>query len=259
MNNNNKHRQKMISYWENYQQNNPAKAAEIESLGLDFSNLPDKEVKEKVFALETTARDTGCSISELKRKVFEQWEGKVEEGDYLYLMEYYDKKTFDEAKTYNIERTNTIWMIVESWMLDKAHDIERKYSYMPPRSKKDPATLLMQFHLENDDEFSVFRKTHIYLKNYPMTTENKEYVKLIEDIFDSVFKAYLKPLADNEKEKGNVPLFNAAISMQVFMTCKKIKDEYEDKLINECNGHDVSFYAELDIAAERAIAKYSIK
>ena len=91
-----------FSYWNNYKIQNPAKAAEIESLGLNFSFLPDKEVKEKIFALETTARDSNCSISELKDKVFAPLKGKIEEGDYLYLMEFYDKKTFSEAEKYNI-------------------------------------------------------------------------------------------------------------------------------------------------------------
>ena len=247
----------MISYWEIYKQNNPANAYEIQSLGLDFSNMPDKEAKEKVFALETTAHDTKCSISELKRIVFEQWEGKVEEGHYLYLMEYYDKKTFGEAEKYNIERTNTIWMIVEGWMLEKAQEIERKYSHIPPRSKKDPMTLFMQFSLEDENEFSILRKTHIYLKNYPMITENKNYVKLIEEIFDKYLDSYLQPLASNEKNKENVQLFNATIGVQAFMAGEEIIKECKS-LIEECNGHDVSFYAELDIAIDRAKAKYSI-
>lgn len=249
----------MKTYWDIYKQENPTKASEIESLGLDFSYLPDKEVKEKVFALETTAKDSECSISELKQLLFQQYDGKIEEGGWLYFMEYYDKKTYDEAKTYNIERTNTIWMIVESWLLEKVTEVERKYSSLPPRSKKDPTTLLMQFNLEDNNEFSVFRKTHIYLRNYPMTTKNKEYVKIIEEIFDNIFQAYLKPLADNDNNKNDASLFNYAINMQAMMTCDMIKKEYKDKLIKECNAHDVSFYEELDIAFDRAIAKYSMK
>ena len=246
------------SYWDNYKQNNPAKAAEIESLGFDFSNVSDKEAKEKIFSLETTAHDTPCAISELKQKVFAQYEGKIEEGDYLYLMEYYDKKTIEEASTYNIERTNTIWMIVEKWMLEKAEEIEKKYESQPPRSKKDPMTLLMQFQLEDSNEFSILRKTHIYLKNYPMTEKSKEYVKLIENIFDKYLDSYIKPYAENEDNKKNPSLFNALVSSQAYMACDKAKEDCEEKLVKECNGHDVSFYAELDIAADRAIAKYSI-
>ena len=246
------------TYWNKYKLDNPTKAAEIELLGLDFSKLPDLEVKEKIFSLETTAIDSNCSISALKQKVFDLYEGKIEEGDYLSLVEYYDKRTYEEAKLYNIERTNTIWMIVSNWMLEKAEKIERKYASLPPRSKKDPMTLLMQFNLEDFNEFSILRKTHIYMKNYPMTTKNKEYVKLIEDIFDKYLDAYIKPIVDNKENKANVPLFNALVSSQAYMACEKVKEECE-KLIKECNGHDVSFYAELDIAVDRAIAKYSIQ
>lgn len=246
------------TYWETYKLKNPEKALEIESLGLDFRKLPDKEVQEKIFAIETTAKDTPCSISEMKKVLFAQYEGKIEEGDYLYLMEYYDKKTFSEAKTYNIERNNTIWMIVEGWILERVEEIEKKYSSLPPRSKKDPMTLLMQFQLEDSNEFSILRKTHIYLKNYPMTNKSKEYVKLIKDIFDKHLDAYIKPFAENEDNKKNPALFNALISSQAYMACEKIKEDYEKKLVNECNEHDVSFYAELDIATDRAIQKYSI-
>ncbi len=249
----------MKSYWEYYKQENPTKAAEIESLGIDFTCVPDNNVKEKIFSLETTAIDTECTISELKKVFFQQYDGKIEEGDWLYLMEYYDKKTFDEAKIYNIDRTNTIWMIVERWILDRVEEIERKYALLPPRSKKDARSLLLQFNLENNNEFSVFRKKHIYLNNYPMTSKNKEYVKLIGDAFDNIFKAKIKPLADNDNNKNDAYLLNYAIGMQAFMTCEMIKKEYKDELIDECNGHDVSFYEELDIASDRAIAKYSIK
>lgn len=248
----------MKSYWECYKQKNPTKAAEIESLGLDFTYMPDNDVKEKIFSLETTAIDSECTISELKKLFFQQYDGKIEEGGWLYLMEYYDKKTFDEANTLNIYRTNTIWMIVERWILDRVEEIERKYASMPPRSKKDARSLILQFNLENNNEFSVFRKKHIYLNNYPMTTINKEYVKYLAETFDIIFKAKLKPLADND-DKKDASLYNYAISMQAFMTSMMIKKEYKDELIEECNGHDVSFYEELDIASDRAIAKYSIK
>jgi hypothetical protein len=56
----------------------------------------------------------------------------------------------------------------------------------------------------------------------------------------------------------NPSLFNALVSSQAYMACDKAKEDCEEKLVKECNGHDISFYAELDIAADRAIAKYSI-
>ena len=250
-----------MTYWEIYKTQNPRKAEEIESLGLDFSKLPDKEVEEKVFSLETTAHDTSCSISELKKILFAQYEGRIDEGNYLYLMEYYDKKTFKEAEIYNIDRTNTIWMIVEGWMLEKVEEIEKKYAGRPPRSKKDPITLLMQFQLEDPNEFSVLRKTHIYLKNYPMTENNKKYVEKIESLFDKYLNAYVKPFAENDDNKKNPSLFNSLVRSQGHIACEKVKEDVEEDgqgLIMECNNHDISFYAELDIAFDRVTAKYTI-
>ena len=106
------------TYWNKYKQDYPQKASEIESLGLDFSKLPDKEVKEKVFALETTAKDSQCEISQIKELLFAQWDGKFEDGEYIYLIDFLDEKTYEESKKYNIERTNTIWYIAEGWVLD---------------------------------------------------------------------------------------------------------------------------------------------
>lgn len=250
-----------MTYWEIYKTRNPKNAEEIESLGLDFSKLSDKEVEEKVFSLETTARDSSCSISELKNIIFAHYDGKNDESIYLYLMEHFDKKTFKEAELYNIERTNTIWMIIEGWIMGKVEEIEKKYAGLPPRSKRDPITLLMQFQLEDPNEFSILRKTHIYLKSYPMTEANKKYVGKIESIFDKYFNAYIKPVVENEDYKENPFLFNLLIKSQGQKTCEKIKEDVEEDgqgLIMECNNHDVSFYAELDIAFDRAMTKYSI-
>lgn len=250
-----------MTYWEIYKTQNPKNAEEIESLGLDFSKLPDKEVKEKVFALETTAHDSSCSISELKKIIFAHYDGKNDESIYLYLMEHFDKKTFKEAELYNIERTNTIWMIFEGWIMEKVEEIEKKYAGLPPRSKRDPITLLMQFQLEDPNEFSVLRKTHIYLKNYPMTENNKRYVGKIESVFDKYLNAYIKPFAENDDNKKTPSLFNALVRSQGHIACEKVKEDVEEDgqgLIMECNNHDVSFYAELDIAFDRAMAKYSI-
>ncbi len=243
-----------MTYWETYKTQNPKKAEEIESLGLEFSKLPDKEVEEKVFALETTAHDSSCSISELKKILFAH---EKDESYYLYMMEYFDKKTFKEAEKYNIERTNTIWMIIEGWILEKVEEIEKKYAGLPPRSKKDPITLLMQFQLEDPNEFSVLRKTHIYLKNYPMLEINKRYVGKIESVFDKYLNAYIKPIAENNDNKKNPFLFNILVRSQGHIACEKIKEDGKE-LIMECNNHDISFYAELDLAFDRAIVKYSI-
>ena len=248
----------MKTYWNNYKQENPTRASEIESLGLDFSNLPEKEVKEKIFSLETMANSNHCSISELKSTVRKSWEGKFEDSsDLFYLMEGYDKESFGEAENLNIERTNTAWMIFEGWVLEKVQEIESKYSHLPHRSKQNPMTLLMQFRLEDENEFSILRKTHIYLKNCPMANRNKKYVKLIEEIFDKYIDSYVKPLVEHEEGKANASLFNANIGALIFMAGEKIIEECNN-LVEECNNHDVSFYAELDIAKERAKDKYFI-
>lgn len=249
----------MNTYWQQYKINNPYKAGEIESLGFNFINLPDKEVREKIFSLETTAKDSKCSISELKEKWFELVKRDVDESGYIYLMEGYDKFAESEAKKYNIEKYNTIGAIFEAWILEKVKEVETRYAYMPPRTSKNPQNLLLTFNHEDKNEYSILRKMHIYTKNYPFTPRNKSYVKEIEEIFDSIFDAELLPFSRNEQNKRNPSLYNASLHGLAFMKYDKLlKREDKDELIKECNDHDVSFYTELSLAEDRIISKYSI-
>jgi len=79
-------------------------------------------------------------------------------------------------------------------------------------------------------------------------------------MLDGYLESQIKPYANNEKNKDNSTLFNLALSSLAYMSCDKLKKEIDDldALIKECNDHDVSFYAELDLASDRIVSKYSI-
>ena len=65
------------TYWEKYVNENPDKAKEIMLLGLDFENMPDKDVKEKISVLEMVTKGSKYPISEIKKKMIaEPWHTK---------------------------------------------------------------------------------------------------------------------------------------------------------------------------------------
>ena len=72
-----------------------------------------------------------------------------------------------------------------------------------------------------------------------------------------MFEYLSKPPVKFEDDFNNI--YNEFLDRQV--TYKSIgKKEIDDldALIKECNDHDVSFYAELDLASDRIVSKYSI-
>lgn len=244
------------TYWEKYKISKPNNAVEIESLGVCLANLSDENAKERIFSLETTAKDSCCKIGELKQKVFEHINSNYKEEEFLYLMEVYGKSAIDEAKKYNIKLENTFPIIVGEWILEKIKEIENRYSHLSPRSKKSGQELMMNFMLESEDENLLFRKLHIYASGFPMTESSLKYLKLIEELFDRHFANAIQPINNDFENESDKQFKLLLIKSKIYMTRKEIEQEYET-LIDECNNYDVSFYVELGLAAERAERKFA--
>lgn len=246
---------KLRSYWEQYKASNPNNANEIQSLGVLIANLSDEDAKERIFSLETTARDSCCKIGELKQKTFEHIKSYCTEEYYLLLIESYGKSAITEAKKYNIKLDNTFPVITVEWILEKIKEIENRYSHLSPRTTKNKHELLMTFLLESEDENLLFRKLHIYTSNFPMTEPNLEFLKMIEELFDTHLSIAIQPIY-NSLKNNNSQLNQVAINSKIFMIQKEMEKEYES-YIEACNNHDISFYVELELAAERAKRKYT--
>lgn len=242
------------TYWEQYKISKPNNATEIISLEVCLANLSDEDAKERIFSLETTARDNGCKIGELKQKVFEHIKSNCTEEYYLLLIESYGKSAINEAKKYNIKLENTIHIIITEWILGKIEEIENMYSHLPPRSTKNRQELIMTFLLESGDENLLFRKLHIYTSKFPMTEPNLKFLKMLEELFDTHFAIAIQPIYKS-LNNNNSQLNQFAINSKIFMIQKEMEQEYET-YIGLCNDHDISFYVELELAAERAKRKF---
>lgn len=60
--------------WHEYKQIHPQRAKEIVSLGINLESKSNQDASEWIFAIETTAQDSNCKISELKRKCLDALE-----------------------------------------------------------------------------------------------------------------------------------------------------------------------------------------
>ena len=89
-----------VTYWEKYQIDNPEKAREIMSLDIiSFKDVSDDDAREKIKAIELTAKDSNCSISELKDTIKRSFERtNVKEEEVILLIERFDKLIAKEAE-----------------------------------------------------------------------------------------------------------------------------------------------------------------
>lgn len=244
-----------MNYWKEYELANPDNASQIKALGLDLSKLSDEDAKEQIFALETTARDSKCSIAEIRTKLIEIWKPFPDES-YLGLVEFCGKSAKDEALKYNLKLENTWPMLIALPIVqEKIKQVELNNSNSSPRTTLSPQDLILMFALESDDDNRTYRKIHLYTKNFPMLEVDKKYLKLIEQIFDSYLEMHLKPFLPTLRAQTNHQIKELILKTQILKISDEIKKEFEH-LIPECNSHDVSFYVELDTAQKRAESKF---
>lgn len=243
------------TYWEKYVNENPDKAKEIMLLGLDFENMPDKDVKEKISVLEMVTKGSKYSISEIKNHAMDYYSTHIQESDYLYLLEKLDKASSETAIKYNVEKRNTLEAMLETWVLEKIEDIEKKYSSLSPRSRKDSKDLLLYFSLESDNDLLTFRKIHIYTLNFPLSLKAKRYLEDFHRAIDEGLSKDVREYTTNSSVNVGKTEFNIALSTLFHKRYNSLTENCQDG-IDECNEHDLSYYTELDIAFERARKKY---
>lgn len=244
------------TYWEKYQLENPEKASEIKTLGINLSSLSDEDVKERIFALETTARDSKCSILGIRDQLLKIWE-PIKDESYLGLVEFCGKAAMEEAQKYNLKLENTWPMLVALPVVqERIAQIELNNFSQIARTKLSPTDLMLMFALESDDDNLTYRKIHLYTKNFPMLEVDQKYLKLIEQIFDTSFEQSMTPILNAIKSQS-AQLKEFLIKTNIQKTVDEIKKNCEH-LIPECNSHDISFYVELDNAQMRAEKKFLV-
>ena len=108
------------SSWSEYEQKHFQRAKEIRALGIDLASKSDQDASEWIFAIETTAHDSNCKISELKRKYFEAVEvHNPTDADWLYAINGLVEASKKESQKYNLKVGNTAADMMLLFIFDK--------------------------------------------------------------------------------------------------------------------------------------------
>lgn len=243
--------------WRDYQSKHPSRAKEIKSLGIDLSSKTDEDAAEWIFAIETTAHDSNCKISELKKIYFESIEKhNPTDADWILMVPGLVEFSKKESQKYNLKIGNTAADMMLLFILDKIKIIESKYANAPHLTKSDSLTLKMRFMLESSDDVLMLQKAHIYLNNYPMTEQNKAYR---DNWHKQMMSLIDKRVSPYESLKGNPIAYKLAVSSAIYkLIHDEITEEMQEGLVEEFNEHLLSFHEEMEIISEKASEKYKI-
>lgn len=111
---------KVKTYWEAFKENNPIKANNIETLlDLNFSELSNRDAREKVEMLERLSKRLGCSISKVKEtylKEIEQYPIHL----IPQMIEATTKEIIKEKETFHIKENNTGASLIVKWLQERA-------------------------------------------------------------------------------------------------------------------------------------------
>lgn len=246
------------SSWHEYKEKHPLRAKAINSLGLNLTTKSDEDASEWLFSIETTAHDSGCKISELKRKYFESVEKYIStDADWIFLINAVSEFAKKESEKYNLKLGNTAGDMLLLFVLSRVREIESKYARTTALTKTDPQTLAMRFMLESDDDVLMLQKMHIYLCKYPMTEQNKKYRDICHAKVLSIIENRIAPY---ENLKDSPTMYNMAVKTEIF---KYVHDEIIEgvpqSVVEEFNEHLLSFYEEMEIISDKASEQYTIR
>lgn len=243
--------------WREYKQKHPLRAQEINSLGINLESKTDEDASEWIFAIETTAHDSNCKISDLKHKYFESAEKICKsDAEWILLLDNIVEFSKRESEKYNLKIGNTAGDMILLFILDKIKEVETKNFSQVPLAESDPKTLSMMFMLESNDDVLMLQKMHIYLHGYPMTEQNRLYRENWHTHMMSIIE---KRISQYDNIKNNPPIYNITITTEIYkITHDEIPDEMHQGLIDEFNDHLLSFHEEMEIISAHALKLYQI-
>lgn len=243
--------------WREYKQKHPLRAQEINSLGINLESKTDEDASEWIFAIETTAHDSNCKISDLKQKYFESVEKICKsDAEWILLLDNIVEFSKRESEKYNLKIGNTAGDMILLFVLDKIKEVETKNFSQVPLAESDPKALSMMFMLESNDDVLMLQKMHIYLHGYPMTEQNRLYR---ENWHTQMMSIIEKRISQYDNIKTIPSIYNMAITTEIYkITHNEISEEMQQGLVDEFNDHLLSFHEEMEIISVRALKLYQI-
>lgn len=127
------------TYWELFKNSNPTKANEIENLlGLDFSTLSDRDVKEKIETIEKLCKGLNCSISQIKDNYLNEIRNKCPIRLIPQIIESIKKEMANEVDTFHILESNTCSALMIKWLKEYQKNTPNDESYWEVWKSQNP-------------------------------------------------------------------------------------------------------------------------
>ena len=120
---------KQKTFWEDYKENNPSEAQEIENLlKIDMSELSNRDAREKIQMLERISKNMECTISEIKAVYLKGIE-KCSAHLIPQMIETTKKEMANEVNMFNILESNTCSALMIEWLKELQENALNNESY----------------------------------------------------------------------------------------------------------------------------------
>ena len=107
------------TYWENYKSCNPTIASDIENLlNINFSELSEIDVKEKIASVERLAKNLKCEISQIKSTYLAEIE-KYPVELIPQIIEMTSRDLVKEVSTFHVSQDNTMSAMMITWLKER--------------------------------------------------------------------------------------------------------------------------------------------
>lgn len=219
------------SFWEEYEMDNSDKASQLSLLlGIDFSVLSDKDVREKIGTIERLCNQYKCTIPQLKDECLKDLE-QFPLSFLDHLIEMTDKEKEKESVNFNISKENTACAILVGWMKERKEFLEANNIYNKPQVEEE----CLDEDLSPED---IFKKkyTEILVKRIGNNTNNPLFCEgydspVAQELMDIMY-AFLKD--ETEKEKANKLGYGTRYIFIITEETEKVVKKYCHAALQEC-------------------------
>ena len=221
------------TYWEKYKSDNPVKASQVQTLlGIDFSQLSDKDAQEKINSVKRLCSQYNCEITDVKKRCLQDLE-QFPLSFLSKMIEMTEKEKEQEALNFNIARENTVCAMLIGWMKERKEMLENSNVYNEHK-EDDPA----------DDQFTPeesFRKnyTNALLKRIGGNANNSLFCEgydspIAHELMDVMY-AFLKD--STEKEWADSHGYGKRYTFIIIEETEKVTKQYCHAALQECIEH----------------------
>lgn len=218
------------SYWERYKTENSEKSLQLSSLyGIDFSLLPEKDIRERIGTVDRLCNQYQCIIPQLKDRCMKDME-QFPLSFMDKMIEMTEKEMEKEANNFSISKNNTACALLLVWMKERKVFLEMSNVYNKSTEEES-----LDDQLSPEDSFKK-RYSGILVKqignnaNIPLFCEGYD-SPIAHELMDIMY-AFLKD--KTEKEKADRLGYGKRYVFIIIEETEKIVKKFCHAALQEC-------------------------